>query len=342
MRKRMLLLLMLILTLNTLLGFTKQPTVIQQQKNVEIHFIDTGNSDSILIKDNGKNMLIDGAENDDEKLIVDYLKAQDIKKLDYVVLTHPDADHSGGLDNVIKNFEIGTVLIGNGSAETKTYKDFLQAAIDKKLKPSVPLEKEFTLGEGKFKFYNQKSVAKDVNDRSLVMLYTFSNHKFLFTGDAGVEVEKVLPLKEIGDIDVLKVGHHGSNTSSSKAFIDSVKPEYSIICVGKDNKYGHPTKEVIDKLKNTKIYRTDLNGNIVLTSDGKTVTVKTDKDDKITNNTQVTKPVVTTTGDNKVVYITKTGKKYHLETCGTLKSKIQSTIKDAKSKGLTPCGVCNP
>lgn len=340
--KRKILSLLFILTLmfNTVLGFATQVP-----KKVEIHFIDTGNSDSILIKDNGKTMLIDGAENDDEKLVVDYLKSQDIKKLDYVVLTHPDADHVGGLDNVIKNLEIGTVLIGNGSATTKTYKDFLQAAIDKKLKPSIPLDKEFTLGEGKFKFYNQKSQAKDVNDRSLVMLYTFGEHKFLFTGDAGVDVEKTLPLKEIGDIDVLKVGHHGSKTSSSKNFIDSIKPEYSIICVGKDNKYGHPNKETLETLKNTKIYRTDLNGNIVLTSDGKTITVKTDKADKdtaTTNNTQSTKPVATTSSDSTVVYITKTGKKYHKETCKTLKSKIKSTLKEAKEKGLTACGVCKP
>lgn len=343
-RKILSLLFMLTLMLNTVSGFAAQPTI-QPTKKVEIHFIDTGNSDSILIKDNGKTMLIDGAENDDEKLVVDYLKAQEIKKLDYIVLTHPDADHSGGLDNVIKSLEVGTVLIGNGSADTKTYKDFVQAAIDKKLKPSVPLEKEFTLGEGKFKFYNQKSVSKDVNDRSLVMLYTFGNHKFLFTGDAGVEVEKALHLKEIGDIDVLKVGHHGSKTSSSKAFIDSIKPEYSIICVGKDNKYGHPNKETLDTLKNTKIYRTDLNGNIILTSDGKTITVKTDKEDKTTgtttSNTQVTKPVATT-ADSAVVYITKTGKKYHRETCKTLKSKIKSTLKDAKAKGLVACDICKP
>ncbi|WP_198524881.1 MBL fold metallo-hydrolase [Niameybacter massiliensis] len=149
-------------------------------------FIDTGNSDSILIKDNGKNMLIDGAENDDEKSLVEYLKMQEVKKLDYIVLTHPDADHCGALDAVIKNFEIGIVLIGNGSADTKTYKDCVQAATNKNLKPSVPLEdKIVTLGNGTFQFYNTKSQSKDVNDRSLIMLYKNDEHEFLFTGDAG-------------------------------------------------------------------------------------------------------------------------------------------------------------
>lgn len=345
MKKRLLsLLMMFVLVLNTVITFGAQPGA--TPNSVDIHFLDTGNSDAILIVDNGKTMLIDGGDNDDEKLIVDYLNNLKIKELDYLVLTHPDADHSGGLDNVIKNITVKNVLIGNGSADTKTYKDFVQSAIDKKLQPSVPLDKEFTLGQGKFKFYNQKSQAKDINERSLVMVYIVGKNKFLFTGDAGAEVEKVLPLKEIGDIDVLKVGHHGSKSSSTKAFINSVKPEYSIICVGKDNKYGHPHKETLDVLKGSNIYRTDLNGNIVVTTDGDKITVKTDKDDKTAvaatpNTTTVTKPVASTQ-ENTTVYITQTGKKYHKTNCRTLKSKIESTVSKAKAKGLEPCGVCNP
>ncbi|MDA3729938.1 ComEC/Rec2 family competence protein [Niameybacter massiliensis] len=346
----------LLLATTTLFGANVQPANII--KSVEVHFIDTGNSDAILIKDNGKNMLIDGAENDDEKSLVDYLKAQEIKKLDYIVLTHPDADHCGALDAVIKNFDIGTVLIGNGSADTKTYKDFVQAAIDKKLQPSVPLEdKVFTLGNGTFQFYNTKSQAKDVNDRSLVMFYKNGEHEFLFTGDAGKDVEKSI-LEKMVDIDVLKVGHHGSNTSTSQEFLDKIKPEVAIITCGKDNKYGHPHKDVSERLKSIKTYRTDLNGNIVITTDGKTLTTSTQKVDgkatqvstvtkidTITNTTISNTPVVTkpiTSADSTVVYITKTGKKYHKGTCKTLKSKIESTVKEAKAKGLTACQVCLP
>lgn len=337
---------MLALALNAVVCFASQ----SQVRPVDIHFIDTGNSDSILISDNGKYMLIDGADNDDEQLLVNYLNNLKVKKLDYVVLTHPDADHAGGLDSVIKRFEIGNVFIGNGRSDTKTYKDFVQAAIDKNLKPSVPLDSDFTLGNGKFKFYNQKSQSKDINDSSLVMLYTNGNNKFLFTGDADVDVEKALPLKEIGDIDVLKVGHHGSKTSSSKAFIDSIKAEYNVICVGKDNKYNHPNKEVTTRLTGT-TYRTDLNGNIVVTSDGKNIAVKTTKKDAaptINNNSSVTpstKPIVenkVSTNNSAKIYITKTGKKYHIGTCRTLKSKIESTVQEAQAKGLTACGVCNP
>jgi beta-lactamase superfamily II metal-dependent hydrolase len=332
-------------------------TTSAQTSTVDIHFIDTGNSDAILISDNGKNMLIDGAENDDEKLIVDYLNNLKIKKLDYLVLTHPDADHVGGLDAVVKNFDIGTIFVGNGSTDTKTYKDFLQEAINKNLKPSIPLpDKEFTLGNGKFKFYNMKSTAKDVNDRSLVTLYANGSNKFLFTGDAGADVEKTLPLKEIGKVDVLKVGHHGSKTSSSKVFIEAIKPTYGVICCGKDNKYGHPHKEVLDVLTNNKviIMRTDLNGSIVMSSDGKKITAIASKSDtaKNSNTTTVaptapstkveTKPSVST-NKSTAVYITKTGKKYHRDGCRSLsKSKIQTTIGEAQKKGLESCDVCKP
>lgn len=178
------------------------------------------------------------------------------------------------------------------------------------------------------------------------MLYTNGNNKFLFTGDAGVEVEKALPLKEIGDIDVLKVGHHGSKTSSSKAFIDSVKAEYNVICVGKDNKYNHPNVDVTNRLTG-KVYRTDLHGNIVIASDGKIIMVKTSKDDKSaassSRGTSIAKSTMTLgSGDSSVVYIIKTGKKYHKSNCKMLKSKIESTIKLAKSQGLTSCDVCKP
>lgn len=342
---------MLLFSISTVLGSTIMPNV--QIKQVKVHFIDTGNSDSILIEDNGKTALIDGADNDDEKLIVNYLNSLQLKKIDYVILTHPDADHVGGLDSVINNFDIGTVLIGNGSADTKTYKEFVQAAIDKKLKPSVPLENvNFTLGNGSFKFYNTKSQAKDVNDRSLVMLYTNGTNKFLFTGDAGTAVEKTLPLNEIGKIDVLKVGHHGSATSSGEEFIKALSPKYSVICVGENNKYNHPMKSVLDTLNKYKstIYRTDLNGNIIMTSDGTDISVETNKKEiekQIDINNKEGIQSINTIKENdinssKIVYTTKTGKKYHRENCKTLKSKIKSTIKEAIGAGLEACNVCRP
>jgi len=270
-------------------------------------------------------MIIDGADNNDEKMLVEYLKKLNIKDIDYVVLTHPDADHCGGLDSIINNFNIGKVFIGNGDAETKVYKDFVQAAIDKKLMPSIPLQdKTFTLGVGTFKFYNQKSKSDDINDNSLVTEYTNGSHKFLFMGDAGKDVEADLPLNEIGKVDVLKVGHHGSKTSSSESFIKAVSPRYSVICCGKDNKYGHPHQKSLDTLNKyqSEIYRTDTNGNIVFTSNGEDIEIN------CTDGAYAAAPVdadsnrdSSPTADNisKVVYLTKAGEKYHALGCSYLK-----------------------
>lgn len=343
----------LFLITNMLFASNIQP--VNNIKPSEIHFIDTGNSDAILIKDNGQTMLIDGADNNDEKTLVEYLKKQDVKKLDYLVLTHPDADHCGGLDNVIKNFEVGTVFIGNGSADTKTYKDFVQAAMDKNLKPSVPLDNEFKLGNGIFKFYNQNSTAKEVNDRSLVMLYKNGEHEFLFTGDAGKEVEKAI-LEKMVDVDVLKVGHHGSNSSTSQEFLDKVKPEVAVITCGKDNKYGHPHKDVAKRLEKIQTYRTDLNGNIVLTSDGKTLTVTTSKVNGAASTTNTSSEIVkSNTSSNSVVsptqpvkaveekaWVTGSGKKYHIKSCRFVNNTSKEfNISAAKSQGYEPCKVCH-
>lgn len=330
-------------------------TVFGAVKPVDVHFISTGNSDSILIVDNGKYALIDGADNDDEQSLVDYLTNLGIKQLDYLILTHPDADHCGGLDAVVKNFNIKNVFVGNGDADSKTYQDFINACMAKKLQPSVPLaDKTFKLGNGSFKFYNQKANSKDVNDNSLVALYTNGSNKYLFMGDAGTEVEKALPLKEIGKVNVLKVGHHGSKTSSSDTFIKSVAPKYAVICCGKDNKYGHPHQEVTSVLNKYKVttFRTDLNGTVIITSDGTNISTKVSQQastqpvsatTKSAQNKQKANTPSTTTTSSEVVYITKSGKKYHKDGCDSLsKSKIKISKGEAEQKGYEPCKKCNP
>ncbi len=358
MKRREIVSIMMICVLSILTSITLIAAPITQQttKPVDIHYISTGNSDSILISDNGKYAMIDGADNDDEQFLVDYLNKLGINELEYLILTHPDADHSGGLDAIVKNFKVNQVFVGNGKADTKTYKSFIQACIDKKLQPSVPLaDKTFTLGNGSFQFFNQKAQYDDVNDNSLVALYVNGSNKFLFTGDSGKEVEATLPLKDIGKIDVLKIGHHGSKTSSSDAFIKAITPKYAVICCGKDNKYGHPHKETTATLNKYKIttYRTDLNGTVKVTSDGKKITITTENKttEKVTSSvinnstttntidkkqeTSTTQPITTT------VYVTKTGKKYHKDGCSSLsKSKIAISLSDAEAKGYEPCSKC--
>lgn len=237
--------------------------------NLTVHFIDTGNSDAILIDDNGTSMIIDAGDNDDENMMVNYLKKVGIKDIKYLVSTHAHADHAGGLDEIVKNFEIENAFVSNGDSDTKTYRDFILALSDKGLNPSVPLEdKKFKLKNAYFEVFNTNG-GSSTNNESLVVLLTNGEDKMLFTGDAEEEVEYEI-LDKMPDVDLLKIGHHGSHSSSTDAFLDKTKPEYAVILCGRNNKYGHPHRETMQKLKdrNIKVYRTDQNGDIVFTSTG--------------------------------------------------------------------------
>jgi beta-lactamase superfamily II metal-dependent hydrolase len=231
----------------------------------EVHFINTGNSDAILIKEGDKAALIDGGDNDDEELLVNYLKEQGVESLEYLFATHPHADHIGGLDAVVDNIPIKNVYVSNGDADTKTYKDFINALSNKGLSPSVPLlGSEFKLENSTFKVLSVANT-DDKNNNSLVLLYTNGEDKFLFMGDAESEIESSL---KVENIDVLKVGHHGSYTSSSPEFIKMTNPKYAVILVGENNKYGHPHIETMNTLKenNIEVHRTDECSDIVFTS----------------------------------------------------------------------------
>ena len=340
----------------------------QTSHDASLHFIDTGNSDAILIQQGEVAALIDGGDNDDEALVADYIKAQGITRLEYVIATHPDADHIGGLDAVISQLEVGKVLVGNGKATTKTYTDFIEAIMDKGLSPSVPLlYSEFPLGEATLKIVSVAN-EKDPNNCSLVILYTYGQNKVLFMGDADQSIEKSLDIKQIGDVDLIKVGHHGSKTSSNFDFMKAISPEYAVITCGTSNKYGHPNKETIETLEklNIAIYRTDERGDIVLNltdeemvlAEGKGVEIGTDmgkqaeekvseqvsaeeaKEQTIDEVTPSISSEITLTEDTKL-YFTVTGKKYHLKPdCSGMKEPIEGTIKDIGDR--TPCKKCFP
>ncbi|GEM_PF-308914 len=240
----------------------------------EIHFINTGNSDSIVIKQGDKSILIDAGDNDDESLIVNYLKDLGISKLNYVISTHPDADHCGGLDAVFNNFEVEKLLVGNGSSDSKTYSDFINSVANKGISPSVPLEgSEHKLTDNSsIKMFNVKGIEGDSNESSLVTLFINGNDKILLMGDAGEKTESKL-INSFSDVDLLKIGHHGSSSSTTSQFLDKVNPKNAVILVGKDNKYGHPSTEVMSRLeaKGIKVHRTDECGNIIYKSTGQGV-----------------------------------------------------------------------
>lgn len=253
-----------------------QDTSNEYNAKLKIHYIDVGQGDSILIQKNYSNMLIDTGTNDSTDKLISYIKKQNIKKIDYLILTHPHEDHIGGADAVIKNFDIGKIYMPKIGTYTKTFRDVLIAMKNKGLKANEPdLLETFKLGDANCVFYGPIDSKKgDFNTYSIVLKLTYGNTKFLFTGDAQAQNEKAM-IDNNYDLsaDVLKLGHHGSRTSTSNEFLDKVNPKYAVVSCGKGNDYGHPHKETVDKLKgrNIPLYRTDENGTIICTSDGKNV-----------------------------------------------------------------------
>lgn len=243
-------------------------STIPQDNNLRVYCLDVGQGDSILITNNNKTMLIDASTNEMGCRVVKYLNDLGIKKIDYLVGTHPHEDHIGGLDNVIKNFDIGTIYMPNVVATTKTFEEVIDAISAKKLKVTSPKTGDkFTVGNAECEVMSIRNDKDDYNNCSIVIKMDFNNVSYLFTGDAEESVESS---RKWPHIDVLKVGHHGSNTSSSKKFLEQIKPEVALISVGQGNTYGHPTQATLKRLSNigAKIYRTDENGTILLIEKG--------------------------------------------------------------------------
>ena len=248
--------------------------------NLKVHFINVGQADSILIQQGSKFMLIDAGNNGDGKLVKNYLLQQGVKKLDYVIGTHPHEDHIGGMDYIINDFKIGKIYLPKATSTTKTFGDVVAAIKNKGMKVTVPTPGEtFSLGSAKCTILAPNgSKYKDLNNYSVVVKLEFGSNSFLLTGDAEDISESEILAKGFNvKADVLKVGHHGSRSSTSDQFLAKVNPKFAVISTEIDNSYGHPHKETMDKLKNKNIpvYRTDELGTIIATSNGKTISFNT-------------------------------------------------------------------
>lgn len=262
----------------------KAVSILKTNSNLEVYYFDVGQADSILIRENDNNILIDAGNNEDGEKLVNYLKNDlNIEKFNMVVGTHPHEDHIGGLDNVIDSFDIDTILMPNATSTSKTFENVLDSIEKKDYKITVPKNNEvFNYNNINIKVLYTGTDEKDLNNTSIVLKLTYQNNKFLFMGDATSKVEKKLLNEDIKS-DVLKIGHHGSEYSTTKNFLDKVNPQYAIIEVGKNNMYKHPKEITLDKLnkKNIKIYRTDIDGTIKVVSDGNNLkfeTLRTDLD----------------------------------------------------------------
>lgn len=262
---------------------------ISEESFLKVHFIDVGQGDATLIQqinqDNTYNMLIDAGNNGDGEYLVEYLKDQGVETLDYIIGTHPHSDHIGGLDDVIKGFQVGAIIMPKVIANTRTFEEVMEAVSDKGLSITSPVPgTSYPLGEAEFTILapNSDDYAS-LNDYSIANRIVFGSNSFIFTGDAeALSEEEILNNFNKRDLasDVFKLAHHGSSTSNTEDFLEAINPSYGIISCGQDNSYGHPHREIMAQLKarNILVFRTDLHGTIVINSDGKDISIETELD----------------------------------------------------------------
>ena len=339
-------------------------SVAASNDNLTAHFLDVGQGDSILIQFDGKNILVDGGEQDMGPRIEAYLKDHGVSSLDLLVATHPHEDHIGGLITILNDIPIKQVLDSGITHTSQVYERFL-TLIDRKNIPYKVAERGETIDLDpnlKIEVLNPplKHFEDDLNQNSIVLKITYNKVSFLLMGDAGIEAEKSLisagyDLKS----DILKVGHHGSSSASSSAFLKKVRPAISIIEVGANNDYGHPAKKTLDALKKvgSKIYRTDTNGNIVITTDGQRYFVSTQKAGSQNSKAAQTSAATSVQPTNKImppivskeIFVgSSKSNKYHYQSCN-IAQKIDplnlisfSSSEEARAQGYTPCGICHP
>lgn len=239
---------------------------------MEVHYIDVGQGDCTLVKCGSAAMLIDAGNNYKGTQVQLYLKKHGINKLDYVIATHPDGDHIGGLDVIVYKYDCGTVIMPDMAKDSNSYRDLISAINSKSYKVTFPeVGKEYSLGEASFTIISPVREYEDANNASVGILLKHGNNTFLFTGDAESLAEKDMASGRINiDCDVYKAGHHGSSSSSSTELLNAASPAYAVISCGRDNSYGHPHSSVLKELKyrGIKIFRTDEQGTIIATSDG--------------------------------------------------------------------------
>jgi len=254
---------------------TAPAETVQPREGVYVHYIDVGQGDSELIECNGEYMLIDGGDYDSGDTVVSYLRAQGVTELNYLVCSHGDADHCGGLDEVTEAFDIGTVFISPYNEDKYAFELFVETAEAKGIPVEVPdMAESYTLGGAEFKFLAPTEDFGDNNENSLVLRLSYGSRVFLFTGDIQYLSETAL-LDGGAELkcDVLKVAHHGSYTSTGYRFLYEAQPEFAVISCGKDNSYGHPHEEVLSRLRDAEVtvYRTDTDGTVIIHSDGETL-----------------------------------------------------------------------
>ena len=339
--------------------------LVGDEGELRVSFIDVGQGDSEFIElPNGETLLIDAGTNETGADVVNYIESLGYSSIDYVVGTHPHEDHIGGLDDVIRTFDVESVYMPKVTADTKTFEDVLDAVDEKGLTINTA-KAGVTLVDGDGLSVKMLAPVLDeydnTNDYSAVIRIVYDDTSFIFMGDAEQYAEDLIT----GDVDsdVLKVGHHGSSTSTGEAFLERVSPSYAVISCGLGNSYGHPHTETIEKLGGIPVFRTDEMGTIVATSDGSEISFRTLGKPDTGNAAQPEAPQDTETAassgydegsvseglDISDGYILNTNsKKIHLPDCSAVDNMSDSNkaytddYDKAISEGYTPCKICNP
>ena len=327
----------------------------ENHEPLAVDYLDVGQADSILLSSGGEYMLIDAGNNADGDDVVRYLRQAGVTQLKYAVGTHAHEDHIGGMDDVIDAFPVQQVLLPDATTNTQTYRDLLDAIERRGAPVAVPQRGDtYSLGDTQITVIAAQA-ADDLNNTSIVLKAVYGEASFLFMGDAETAVENaILAAGTDIDCDVLKVGHHGSDTSTGSAFLAAVSPQAAVICCGAGNSYGHPSPAILSRLDGIPVWRTDLNGTIVAMTDGDSIHIMADRGTAAT--TAPSAPQAPTSPDPApgssettgspapdapaVVYITPTGKRYHYSSDCAGKNASPSTLQQALAKGLTPCQKC--
>lgn len=333
----------------------------------EVHYLDVGQGDSALVICAGHAMLIDGGTPEYSSRIVAYLKKLGIQHLDYIVASHAHNDHSGGLSGALNVCTVGQVYSSVTEHDSDAFNDLVKYTEKQhKTVEKLTAGDNFTLGSSTVKVLSPSRYYDDHNNDSLVLKITCGNTSFLFTGDANHDAElDILDTQEDISATVLKVGHHGSDNASSYAFLREVMPAYAVISCGEENSYGHPTEAVLSRLRDaeTEVYRTDLHGTIVCTSDGQTVSFTTENEpapedvflsgEALANRNSAernTKQIQRAEAEQMAeagIYIGNVNShKFHESTCKTLPKEENriyfNSREEAIDEGFDPCGNCDP
>ena len=337
----------------------EKQTYAAENDNFWVEFIDVGQGDCALIQCDGHYMMIDGGPSNASSIVYTILKNKGIKTIDLMVATHPDEDHIGGLSGALNYSSVDTVLSPVTSHDTKTFNSLSKYVAKQGKTFTVPKAGDvYTLGSARINIIGPINNSSDSNNQSIVLKVTYGSTSFVFTGDAEEEEESSILKKFKGlECDVLKVAHHGSNSSTSNAWLKATKPTYAVIPVGK-NSYGHPTQNTIDKLTRAGaiIYRTDLQGDVTFVSDGKKLSVETEKNassfevnagdgKKGTSGTSAGNDISIPAG---IKYVLNTNsKKFHVPSCGSVNDMsaknmqfFTSSADELVKSGFTPCQKC--